>query len=549
MFDDIQRVNILLILDKIWLDYVNVGMDEYRMNWTDGWSINIADNIITDFSNKNRAVWWPFAFIKTYLKLDDKETFNWFEENFNIKNQNMKQKKEIKVDIKKTWDELPTPSQIQIDYLKSRWIEYTKIEWIIKSFRGWIWALVYNNTWVIWLTARMLEWNTRFTSLKWSNWKWVYLHKLNKTKKQIIVVEWLIDFLTLRQYTSNVVWLKSANDWIDIIQQLADKYEIVIIPDNDEPWQKIIKQLWDLIEFKIFDLKKYWVKDINELEVKENLWENLVNYILENTEEIEDDFSELWEVSPYTWGLDWIDNKFWKFYPWDFIVIVWESWHWKTEFSLFQAIQNSKKNKVCYITLEMTPWNLVKRLATKKAWITILEDNTKNIPENKIEIYKQEKKKIIKNKNLNFVAPEKADIDWVIEIIREKAKIWIWLFYLDNFWFVIWSWRQNEIEVMSELSRRLKQLTNELWIVIIWLHHFNKWNSKSRTSARWISDMRWSWKIENDIDYWFTIFRDTNDTDEISKEVRVIISKNRRNWLVWDLDIFFDNWLYKENNF
>jgi len=48
---------------------------------TDGWRANISANYVNDFSMKDRAIGWPYAFVKKYLWLTDKETFERFQNN------------------------------------------------------------------------------------------------------------------------------------------------------------------------------------------------------------------------------------------------------------------------------------------------------------------------------------------------------------------------------------------------------------------------------------------------------------------------------------
>lgn len=51
---------------------------------TDGRKVNIQLNYINDFSWKWRAKGQPFAFVKSYLGLDNKQTFERFQNNFGV---------------------------------------------------------------------------------------------------------------------------------------------------------------------------------------------------------------------------------------------------------------------------------------------------------------------------------------------------------------------------------------------------------------------------------------------------------------------------------
>ena len=83
-FQFISVIPMAYVLDKLLISYQKKDGQLYLIqDWklTDGWTVNIVGNYVNDFSN-DRSRWWPFAFVKSYLKLTDKETFNWFKDNF-----------------------------------------------------------------------------------------------------------------------------------------------------------------------------------------------------------------------------------------------------------------------------------------------------------------------------------------------------------------------------------------------------------------------------------------------------------------------------------
>lgn len=83
-FQFIGTIPIANILDKLSICYKKSNGYLYLIqDWklTDWWIVNIDNNYVNDFS-RDRAKWWPFAFVKSYLKLNDRETFDWFKENF-----------------------------------------------------------------------------------------------------------------------------------------------------------------------------------------------------------------------------------------------------------------------------------------------------------------------------------------------------------------------------------------------------------------------------------------------------------------------------------
>jgi len=90
MMDSYQKINqifLSVILDRLGVGYKKICDNTIMVKeWdkkTDGWVLNIIENYINDFT-KDRAKWPPFSFLKSYLWLNDKETFDWFKDNFGI---------------------------------------------------------------------------------------------------------------------------------------------------------------------------------------------------------------------------------------------------------------------------------------------------------------------------------------------------------------------------------------------------------------------------------------------------------------------------------
>lgn len=551
-FQEIQRLDILLVLDKLWLEYINVWMDEYRIKWTDGWSINTRDNIITDFSSKNRAVWWPFAFVKEYKKFDNKETFEWFDFNFNIWNdltflqkQKMEEKKQYnRNSLKKTWDELLTPSQEQIEYLKNRWIEYTKIEWIIKSFKGWIWTLVYDELWPVGLTTRLLKWDIRFTSLAWYWANWLYLNWIDKTKDYIIVVEWMFDFLTLRQYETNVVWLKSWSSWIDFLNKLSKKYEILLIPDNDEHWKKTLDKIWNSFDYKLVELDEYWVKDINELVVKEELWEEIIamvkNMAIDKTN---------WSVDLAFNELDWFKNRFeqnwmlWEktlypmvdkytqwFIPWNVITIWAFSNVWKSKFS-YSFVNDflSKWKKVIFFSLEVSKWmvllNLLSNKTKKRIWDWI---NYKN---NDLEFYKNLK-----------VYDNIYELDEIENIVKTQTPDYVFIDFVQN----IQAKSTNSYERYSKIAIWIQKLAIESKSTIISLSQISNESAKTQNQANSFVSLKGAWEFYASSDLILILKR-------IEDVLTLTIEKNKywKRWIEYEVDVDYETGTFKldENKF
>ncbi len=109
MISKILELDIKDVVDKLWLKSRPKGHGEFGLieNWkkTDGWTYNVNKNIVTDFS-KSRGQWPSFQFVKSYLRLDDGETYERFANNFGLVEENWK----------KDVYELPECSSQQIEY-------------------------------------------------------------------------------------------------------------------------------------------------------------------------------------------------------------------------------------------------------------------------------------------------------------------------------------------------------------------------------------------------------------------------------------------------
>lgn len=256
---------------------------------------------------------------------------------------------------------------------------------------------------------------------------------------------------------------------------------------------------------------------------------------------------DLNHIVPFTWWIKELDDRFWKIDYHSLVVALWESWSWKTEFTFFQARQNANAwIKTCYIWLEMNKSKMINRIATKRAWITKAQWDNKTFSDAQTIKMRKIRDEIWSWNNLDIVSLENPTCKNICEYITEKNKEWYELFFIDNLWFVIWWANDSELDITKEVSRELKTLTNKLNISIVLLHHFNKWTSQSRQKLRELSDIRSSWKIENDADLIFQIRRDFTEEDErYASKVVFAVQKDRNWWTPWTMDIKFVAWEYE----
>ncbi len=286
IFDQINAIELNEVLDAVGIHYDvhGVNLELYQDNVaTDGWRGDTVRWFIKDFSGKWRAEWDRITFIMWYLSLEKWAAVNWYKEKFwlidtpktnepsTISNSELlniigQAPVAYKINIKNKWESLPDFNDAQRKYLISRWVDPDKIKGIAKNNNGYICCPIYDMTGMITLQSRsILAEGPRFMIEKGTNSKWVFMHKINKDRRVVFVVEWLMDYLSLVQFDPNVVWLKSATDGFDVVKEFYHRgYKIILIPDADEAGAGTIEKFSD-IKYSIFDVGKYWVKDINEL--------------------------------------------------------------------------------------------------------------------------------------------------------------------------------------------------------------------------------------------------------------------------------------------
>ncbi|MFA6256563.1 MAG: hypothetical protein WC606_05335 [Candidatus Absconditabacterales bacterium] len=81
---DINAVPILRVIDLLDIKYQKMSDDKYVLlnkegQEVSGWTVNTdpKQNCVLDSYKQNRAYGKPFNFIKSYLKFDNYQTFQW----------------------------------------------------------------------------------------------------------------------------------------------------------------------------------------------------------------------------------------------------------------------------------------------------------------------------------------------------------------------------------------------------------------------------------------------------------------------------------------
>ena len=303
IFKEIKNIPITEVLDKLWVIYEAVGHTLELYEWdkhTDWWRADTIWWFVKDFTGKRAQGDWV-SFVMGYLWMEKWEAVRWFKDTFHIYDDgekvNVRQEmlaigratiakeettQHTHVDVKMKWEGMGELSQIQIDYLSSRSVDYSKVK---RYVRNNIWYVCCPVSGVIWTSIEMMSLQSRdihtkkFVIEKGTPSKWCFISAIDKSKKYIYVVEGMFDFLTLAQYTDNVIGMKSASDGADVVKEFAKKWYLpILIPDNDEAGKTMLSLMAN-VPHSVFDLAEYDVKDINELIVKSEYGASILEII------------------------------------------------------------------------------------------------------------------------------------------------------------------------------------------------------------------------------------------------------------------------------
>ena len=157
-----------------------------------------------------------------------------------------------------------------LDYIRRRHLskEYIDRKCVVASDA--IIVPIYSLDGVSWHQERYItpkNW-VKSRTQPWSKW-FRFLDKRDK-EKDILIVEWEIDFLSILPFATeyNVMWIKWIGNLphaIMEIETLKKVYDVYILVDNDEPADISIKRI-PYTELHLYDVRDAlnWCKDVNE---------------------------------------------------------------------------------------------------------------------------------------------------------------------------------------------------------------------------------------------------------------------------------------------
>ena len=378
--------------------------------------------------------------------------------------------------------------------------EEEKPKYEVKSFRTHykandIWDKIYN-----------LDQMELLSEFSWSSW-----------------VRWDVFDFKRNSNWEYQIWVngKSTSCWIDLEHKIwsSDKWCPTIIQWIEWYYKGWIdkKELLEELKRKHPEIED---KKIEKLEV--------------NTKEIQIDLPSL----EFTRGDKGIDDKIGKLHRGSYVILLWETWAWKTTFSTFMARHN--KNSVYYV-LEDKKENIIKRYALKYAHISKEELNEWRISEDKIRMFNYAVREYNKMPVNMIDVWHSISIETLVASIKEQEAKWVWMFFIDNLWKITAEWK-TEAEQTRYISSELLKLCNDDNVCIVLIHHYRK--KQNNLEWRWLESIRGSQKLADDATTVVEYMR-----DEWENTCRIRVMKDRDWGEANTYELYYDKWEYTLNQF
>lgn len=319
----------------------------------------------------------------------------------------------------------------------------------------------------------------------------------------------------IRDIASETLWVSEFENYIRQLKDLISRDKL------SYNLRKIVAEIWDWKELN--DI----YSELNKLKIDVEENSDLSKALFEIIEEI--DWTKEVKIIP-TWYRD-LDNLIWWFEPWQVIVIGARPWVWKSMFAINMIGKNIQAwEKVALFSLEMKNKQVLRRLLALNSWVWVRKLKKKVEWENLTKVQEWFAKLTYQLDNFSCV----DDLHNIWEVERKIRflvnKKWVSIVYLDYLQLIKNPDFNNQIEWLTDMSQRLKQLALNLNITIVELSQLNRESDKSIVKKA--SQLRWSWSIEQDAD----MVRILDKSDEESKRVQVSVQKCR-DWRIGDIEL------------
>jgi replicative DNA helicase len=199
----------------------------------------------------------------------------------------------------------------------------------------------------------------------------------------------------------------------------------------------------------------------------------------------------------------------------------------KTAFAINLALQSLAKNEEIatdIFTLEMTQEQMMYRFVSNKAKVNNMQiRNPKGLDRSKKNLAAKAYQEI-SEMNLKIYDQEYTQLNDIITAIKKRAEKGKYLAIIDYVGLVAVSdSRKDQRQIISEVTRRLKLLTNELQITIILLAQLNRETEKTGKVPT-LADLKDSGSLEQDANIVMFLYR---PDEENRQAIKVKIAKSR----------------------
>lgn len=611
VFDRIKyQVDIASLLEALWIKTNTKKWlwDARENKFTDSWHYNNTTlNMVTNENKAKdyRAEWNPVDFYIRHTGHTEKEALEFFEKNFNIRQDDPMSQNFTptpREPEKRAIINIPTipENQPMIDYLKNRHIDYNKlppglvtmVSWQTygkdapKGYTNCMQCAMWDWKERVWYQLRSLVWKGFYTNGN----DWVFM-QFDKNLKQdyIMLVEWLSDFLSLRQYTQQVMGFKSSKTppTVELIAFINKFKKVYLLFDNDAAWQAAKEKFKEQIDANIYELDVN--EDMNEL--AEQLGDNMVDMIIWAADQTQgktfehiwyDEWLDMWfaelrartKASVISYWFEKFDKNLWYLLPGQLIVIGWvawvgkstlvnqiannvaRQWFWVARYSLEDRLEENRINDIFY---------RVNSIRTQR------KDQMCTHSEFEANMFSEEEYPWI-NQDINQAVEDLKKFNkWIIDLSHKKMvwieqlenlfkdvviNKWVKVVIIDHLHYVKFEKNQRHDLAIEEFMHQLNDLLRTYKVTCILVSHYRKLNKDkdwvqadpdndsfkdgaaiAQVANKVIHIAKWFDKMDASMeDFW------DEDDDGKWRVIRYIVTKNRgKSWL-GTMPARFDNW-------
>lgn len=485
----ILSLDIRDVLNKLWYfpdkDYIvqwnNIKMKEnWRVTWWWNWQIRWKDWCgflkCNSWKKPWRFEWDVLKMVQDKLNISQAEAITWFENNnFGLTKKNKKEEKNIVIE---KWSSLEWLTDWQIEYLLERLIDYNLVKEHVKNFDWSIWLQIVSENWnkqsIQWRNHLSKNKKDRYRILEGTSAKGLFADFKNIDKdSEVYLVEWMTDYLTLAQFTPNVIGLVAKWNWIEEIKALKNKYKFIFIPDNDLGGEETLEKLAE-VNMWVFSISSYeenWVElnDVNDFwnYCKRNHldWDDMLKIFKDECKRpltnIQMALKKAIRNREHVWRLtgektfDWAT---WWIVPWTTFLINGPSWQGKTTWAMWILMKMLKQWKRIWFFSQETDTG---KMLAQVLWYNFWKNRRKHIYP-KVEYYLEQ----YWEKNLDWLLlyDDVRTLDDIEKIIKEEK---LDIAFIDYAQIVDWLPGSSPKEQMWEYAKRAQQIARDTYTCMI----------------------------------------------------------------------------------